>query len=305
MTEPSTGPGQILRAERESLGVTVREVADTLNLSMTVVQALEADDYDRLPGVVFARGYIRAYARLLDLDPVPLLEIFPRQVNGPDGFAAEHEPGMGEWVRRRPGLVLSGLAALVVGLLVIVAVALWPEEGLQSLWQGAEGPAVAVPPISAGEDWAWSAEAEDAARGGQGGNETGAPVSGSAGLGDDPAMSEASNERAEGGMFDDAAVVEGRIEPDGDGTVRRITDTGDQRLGLRFSADCWVEVRNASGRVLYSNLNSAGATLELVGQGPFRIMLGYAPGVTLTFDGEPVPLAPHTRNNVATLVLGQ
>ncbi len=298
MTEPTSGPGQILRAERESLGVTVREVADTLNLSMTVVQALEADDYDRLPGVVFARGYIRAYARLLDLDPVPLLEIFPSQVNGTDGSAAVHEPGMGEWVRRRPGLVLSGLAALVVGLLVIVAVSLWPEEGLQSMWQGSEGPAVAVPPISAGEDWAWSAEAEDAARVG---NDPDASLAG-------PAQSDSpdvNNERAEGGMFDDAAVVEGRAEPEGDGSVRRISDAGDQRLGFQFSADCWVEVRNASGRVLYSNLNSAGSTLELVGQGPFRILLGYAPGVTLAFEGEPVPLAPHTRNNVATLVLGQ
>jgi len=298
VTEPTSGPGQILRAERESLGVTVREVADTLNLSMTVVQALEADDYDRLPGVVFARGYIRAYARLLDLDPVPLLEIFPSQVNGTDGSAAVHEPGMGEWVRRRPGLVLSGLAALVVGLLVIVAVSLWPEEGLQSLWQGSEGPAVAVPPISAGEDWAWSAEAEDGARVG---NDTDASLAGPA----QSVSADVNNERAEGGMFDDAAVVEGRAEPEGDGSVRRITDAGDQRLGFQFSADCWVEVRNASGRVLYSNLNSAGSTLELVGQGPFRILLGYAPGVTLAFEGEPVPLAPHTRNNVATLVLGQ
>jgi len=66
-----------------------------------------------------------------------------------------------------------------------------------------------------------------------------------------------------------------------------------------------VEIRDPEGRVLYSNLNEAGTSLELVGQGPFRILLGYAPGVTLAFEGEPVALGPHTRNNVATLVLGQ
>jgi hypothetical protein len=100
-----------LRAERETLGVTVREVADTLNLSITVVQALEADAYDRLPGTVFARGYIRAYARLLDLDPVPLLDLYPDQRIGSDAHPVVHEAGVAEWVRRRPGLVLSLLAA--------------------------------------------------------------------------------------------------------------------------------------------------------------------------------------------------
>ena len=46
-------------------------------------------------------------------------------------------------------------------------------------------------------------------------------------------------------------------------------------------------------------------TLRLVGAGPFQIRLGYAPAVTLAYNGEPVPLAPHTRNTVALLVVGQ
>jgi cytoskeleton protein RodZ len=103
----------------------------------------------------------------------------------------------------------------------------------------------------------------------------------------------------------DSAVVEGAPEPGGDGHLLRLTPAGDQRLRLDFSADSWVEIRDAGGAVVYSNLNKAGTQLELVGQGPFRILLGYAPGVTLAFEGEPVALAPHTRNNVATLVLGQ
>ena len=45
--------------------------------------------------------------------------------------------------------------------------------------------------------------------------------------------------------------------------------------------------------------------LRLVGQGPFRILLGYAPGVQMQYNGETVSLLAHTRNNVASLVLGQ
>jgi cytoskeleton protein RodZ len=87
--------------------------------------------------------------------------------------------------------------------------------------------------------------------------------------------------------------------------VHRITEFGDEMLQFSFTEECWVEVKSAAGDNLYSNLNRAGATLMLEGRGPFRILLGYAPGVTLTYNGEPVTLAPHTRNNVATLVLGQ
>jgi cytoskeleton protein RodZ len=85
---------------------------------------------------------------------------------------------------------------------------------------------------------------------------------------------------------------------------RRITPDGDDRLGLAFSDDCWVEVRDLEGRRLYSNLSRGGSELTLAGQGPFRVLLGYAPGASLRFNDEPVPLEPHTRNNVASLVLG-
>ena len=54
-----------------------------------------------------------------------------------------------------------------------------------------------------------------------------------------------------------------------------------------------------------SDLSRSGQTLELVGSSPFRILLGYAPGVRMAFNGDPVVLGPHTRNNVANLVLGQ
>ena len=66
-----------------------------------------------------------------------------------------------------------------------------------------------------------------------------------------------------------------------------------------------MEVKTMEGVNLYSDLNRAGRSLELVGDGPFRVLIGYAPGVTLHFNDEPVPLTSHTRNNVASLVVGQ
>jgi len=306
VTEATSGPGKLLRAERETLGVTVREVADTLNLSIAIVQALEADDYERLPGTVFARGYIRSYARLLDLDPVPLLELFPRQTKGNEVNSEFHEAGIAEWVRGRPALVLSVLAVIVVALLAGLFSLIWPEEGIDSLWRTSDSSAVTVPPSDTGSEWGWEAEADDAA------GASASEAATSVGLATDangqaaqPAADRPAGEPVDLPPGVGPAVVEGTAGGAGDEAARRLTETGDQRLRMDFSADSWVEIRNSGGRVLYSNLNKAGTVLELVGEGPFRILLGYAPGVTLAFEGEQVALAPHTRNNVATLVLGQ
>ncbi|MCZ6890632.1 MAG: DUF4115 domain-containing protein, partial [Gammaproteobacteria bacterium] len=91
----------------------------------------------------------------------------------------------------------------------------------------------------------------------------------------------------------------------GDEAVTRRPAQPDHVLLFSFSDDCWVEVKDSSGRSIYSDLNRSGQVLELAGEAPFRILLGYAPGVRLEYDGEPVALTPHTRNNVAQLVLGQ
>ena len=65
--------GQKLAAARESWGISVQEVAENLNLSVSIIEAVEADDYDKLPGSTFTRGYIRAYANLLRLNPDELI----------------------------------------------------------------------------------------------------------------------------------------------------------------------------------------------------------------------------------------
>lgn len=85
----------------------------------------------------------------------------------------------------------------------------------------------------------------------------------------------------------------------------RLTAVGDEELFFQFSEDCWVEIFDTEGEILYQDLMRSRQSLHLVGAPPFQIRLGYAPGVTLAYNGEPVPLAPHTRNNVALLVVGQ
>ncbi|MBK80237.1 MAG: hypothetical protein CMQ43_04895 [Gammaproteobacteria bacterium] len=344
-------PGPVLRERREALEVSVREVAETLNLSMSIVEALEADDAERLPGTVFARGYVRAYARLLDLDPEPLLAYYPKAEALAPQAEVPSEPPIWEWIRQRPGLVLGGAGGVLALMLVLIAVLLWPDgsepapaeisadaAGIPSAAGADSGEAAgaaagdAASGVRLAEGPAAQAEAASPAEVPPAGQPTQtaedavatladaapAPAAGPAAAAgpapEPPSSTDGETDTAlSGGValppatdFPGAALARETAPADrDDGNARRITEAGEDRLAFTFSDDCWVEVKSASGTNLYSDLNRAGAELALVGQGPFRILLGYAPGAKLVFNGEPVPLAPHTRNNVATLVLGQ
>ena len=83
------GPGADLQAAREGMEVSTREVADALNLPVNVIEALEADDYERLPPTVFTRGYLRSYARLLELSPESLLARYPEVTEETDAITGE------------------------------------------------------------------------------------------------------------------------------------------------------------------------------------------------------------------------
>jgi cytoskeleton protein RodZ len=75
--EPSLSVGQTLREAREQLGLSVNDVANRIKFAPRQVESLEADDYVQLPEAAFVRGFVRSYARLLDLDPSRLLSGLP------------------------------------------------------------------------------------------------------------------------------------------------------------------------------------------------------------------------------------
>ena len=69
--------GNMLREAREQLGMSVNDVANRIKFAPRQIESLEADDYVRLPEAAFVRGFVRSYARLLELDPAVLLASLP------------------------------------------------------------------------------------------------------------------------------------------------------------------------------------------------------------------------------------
>lgn len=77
--EDDLGPGAMLARARAERQLGVAEVAERLKYGARQIQALEADDYGRLAGTTFVRGMIRSYAKLVGMDPAPVLAALERR----------------------------------------------------------------------------------------------------------------------------------------------------------------------------------------------------------------------------------
>ncbi|MDX5334423.1 MAG: DUF4115 domain-containing protein [Gammaproteobacteria bacterium] len=298
------GPGHVLRTARETKGLSQAEVATDLHLPRRVIEALERDDYAALPETTtYLRGYIRSYAKHLGLDAAPLLEsvehlLGPAPEWAPAVPAAAIEPGF-----RGMHWVSGGVAALMVVLLAawwmgdsveqpvreIVAEA--PDDSLRLADEVIDARPAAVAP--AGQPTAMSRDETPA----------GPMQAAAAEPVEQPLHAAASPQTPEpvsvASLPEDALPVAGERNDGRDAA-------GEDRLHLGFSEESWAEVYDANGEQLLYGLFSQGAERNLRGTAPFRIMLGYAPGVEVSINGEYYDhLTRVRRNNTARFDLAR
>lgn len=199
-TRDDSGPGRRLHDARLAAGLSVDEVAARLHLDSGTIGRIEADDYASLPGPTFVRGYLRAYARLMNLPPAPVVEAFDGRGLEPPPLVADiasrsTQARSGDFpVRVATYLIVAGLAALVV--------VWWQNQGGEIAVPEHPGPgAVASLPDSGAEETLGSgrlqdAEAEASTAGDTEG--TGSPRDGAAPRGATEAAASASGEAGPG-----------------------------------------------------------------------------------------------------------
>lgn len=160
-TGPLALPGARLAAERQAQNLTVEQVASQLNLAPRQIVALENDDFAALPGMVIVRGFVRTYAKLLKIDPLPLLGALVEQGNPMHTLASRSTLSSSFSESRLPTLngtggrgktlpIAAGLAVLVVAGVATYLLGMWPEAASRKVadWRsglvpgmGAAGPA--------------------------------------------------------------------------------------------------------------------------------------------------------------------
>jgi cytoskeleton protein RodZ len=139
--------GETLQRARLARGVTLQEAERTTRISHRYLEALENENFGLLPAPVYARGFLRTYARYLGLEPGDLLPLFP--VGYLDVPLLEPMPKV-TTPRTWPGSGL--LAAGVVAVLLIVVVGLYAIGGSEGSSQPLFGPGTQGPGSSAAEE---------------------------------------------------------------------------------------------------------------------------------------------------------
>jgi cytoskeletal protein RodZ len=145
--------GAWLRRQREMREITLREISEATKISLRYLEALEQERFDLLPAKVFARGFLRQYARYVGLDPdeaVNRLLVAEEEEGDEDEEEERSGAGGDRWKQVKPSAgtwknvtLVGGLAALLVALVFLVP---WLMERLGS-GEGAEEPppGVALP----------------------------------------------------------------------------------------------------------------------------------------------------------------
>jgi len=119
--DPVQLPGALLRQARETAGLSVADMARSVNLQVSVIEALEADDYERLPGLPFVRGYLTNLQRKLGLPEAAVLGVFDewRGQTQPKPVAANLTNGVALVEPRQP------MAGKIIAGLLIMSVVVW------------------------------------------------------------------------------------------------------------------------------------------------------------------------------------
>lgn len=81
--------GEQLRLAREGRGIPLREISDQTRISMHYLEAIETNDYKRLPGGIFNRSFVKAYARYVGYDEKEAIEGYTRYMRDSGGSAED------------------------------------------------------------------------------------------------------------------------------------------------------------------------------------------------------------------------
>jgi len=314
-------PGETLRQGRESNGWSLAEVAVKLNLTVISLGNLEAGAFDKLPGHTFARGYIRTYAKLLGMDQAVLVQQFDQHTGTDAQGSNVHSLGRIEEPSRISHTILR-----IVSLLLLIAVVgggfvWWQDQtslrtkdliGLNPEHvevEGADG-TTQIHPLDEPEDQAVV----------QAQTESTTPLALPEGAFEAPAAQTAQVPAATPAApvvatpvtpaapvapvapVAPAPVVSAPVAP---APVATAPVAGSGQVRIQYVSDCWTQVSDGNGKVLFSGLKRKGETVDVSGKPPFAVRLGFARGAQVSYNGQAVDVAPFTSGETARLKLGQ
>lgn len=284
--------GAELRRRRKERGLEQSDVARQLHLPSMIVNDIETGQVDELSSI-YRRGYIRNYARLLDIDPDSLLIDAGEEV--PPELQEVLPVSKGEWRLER--YLKIATYALVTVAIVPPLVYFFISGGTRML----ERDAAADEPrsVAAAPDKAVQLDTADNPTSGQespsGESSTSRHVSASA-IPLNPVRPARETRRE---SVADAAENENAV----DEPLAEEAGSTLSALKLELLEDSWVEIHDAEGTRLEYDLLRSGQTRDYEGEPPFRLLVGRSSAVKLHINGQPVTWEGHESGDLAEIAI--
>lgn len=272
-SEPQ-GPrgGERLAEARRERQITVLEIAKELHLDEHKVRALERNEFDALGAPVFAKGYLRKYAQLVNVEGDDVLADYYHM-----NRAAEAPPVISARPRPRQELSPGPWIAVIVVIILAVTAYLW--------FTRADAPGLSLPGSVDNGEVVASPSAED----------TTAPAV----TDETPALDAAEPEiepevepepepeqQTETAFQPEPRSAQPPIEPPLEETSSPAIAEGQVRVLLTYTGDCWTEVTDATGRRLFFDLGRDGRSVELSGAEPISVLFGSPGNVEVEVNGD-------------------
>lgn len=314
--------GVRLRNAREQLGLSQQAVAERLCLKVSTVRDIEEDKAPADLASTFLRGYIRSYARLVHIPEEELLPGLEKQAPvRPSKVAPMQSFSLGKRRKKRDGWLMT-FTWLVLFVVVGLTGAWWwqnhkaQQEELTTMVDQSSAE------LNAGGDSAQSVPLDTSEAASQ--DSTPAPIApvDSTATNAVPQTPDASATTTAPAADAQQNAVVAPSQANVDTATTAPAATGDtaslptdqagvatsavdqNALVMNFTADCWLEVTDATGKKLFSGMQRKDGNLNLTGQAPYKLKIGAPAAVQIQYQGKPVDLSRFIRTNqVARLTL--
>lgn len=334
---------KVLQQARESMGLSIKDVADQLFLSTSHIDFLEKEEFDRFPKKAFIKGYLRSYARVVQLDGEDIVRLYEASFEAEQEEEENQLPEQDKRVEVHSGQTIMRVGFVGLGVLLLVMLILWfafreagqvndqVEESITDLDSIDRSMAESTsdltpesikepqPQVDSSQQTQLEPQPDQPT--------TVALIEDTSSLAEE-VIDEAANEvtdedlsieesvdasageevdQAEESLSDAqrlAALKEIELERVRERDVEYIVlrAGGEQELLFNFDDECWVEVIDGDGALIYTDLNRRGDVLKVYGKAPFDILFGKASAVRLKFNGDEVDFQDKIRTDLTARV---
>lgn len=309
----ATSLGRTLRETREHLGLSVADVANQIKFAPRQIEALEADDFQHLPEAAFLRGFIRSYAKILQLDAQALLAALPESKTVPAELVPASVgmpfPGAQSLLRQNQfWLYAAALLAVVAGIFALSnLMSPLKQPKVEQVETPLPLPAeVQIIPDTPVQDARVTAPAEadmPKRRSAATKAQSSVPATKTQATGDEPQAQ--ATKPAPGSV---APAPEQPAKPETRPESKPITETPAPavkpatqpdklppvtQLRIEFGEESWTEIKDRDGKIISSKVNPAGSELTVYGRAPFTMLIGHGLAARLYHQGKQVDLTPY------------